>query len=96
MVVSLPLQISYMRSKLMSSEPVYEENYFGGNGDSADGDGGVLASDSLLHHFDNMGLINAYVPYPWIMYMTCFVRPAVGFQISGTPWLLHSDDSPRR
>ena len=58
-----------MRSKLMSSEPVYEENYFGGNGDSADGDSGsgVLASDSLLHHFDNMGLINAYVPYNCIL-----------------------------
>lgn len=64
-----------MRSNLMSSEPVYEENYFGGNGDNP-GDRGdrVLASESLLHHFDNMGLINAYVPFPVMMHKTSFCK----------------------
>ena len=52
-----------MRFKLMSPKPTIDDNFFRGNGDSIDTDGGVLASDSVLDHFDNMGLINAYVPY---------------------------------
>jgi len=54
-------EISYMRSKLMSPKPTLDDNFYRGNGDSIDRDGGVLASDSVLHHFDNMGLINAYL-----------------------------------
>ena len=86
------MQISYMRSKLMSPKPTLDDNFYRGNGDSMDRDGGVLASDSILHHFDNMGLINAYVPYTVPVF--CFQLAPDVFQISGTPWLLHSDDSP--
>ena len=50
-----PLQVSYMRSKLLSSKPVYE------NGNDDVGSGPIQASDDLLHHFDNLGLVNAYV-----------------------------------